>query len=197
MGPVQMRPKGWGFGSVLLALVLAGVIAGTGVSTSVASAGARPSAEAIAAKVIKDWRGRLLAGAVSDPGARFSNPSLATLRSRLRIAAARYDFRVARLQVFHPLQSAPLIVVESKRKHHLASSTAAILRSLGLRPRALGDRPAYEGFLFAAVDSSGAPFLAAFSNVRGAHPSGGQWASDPTLYPLPREIHSIQSRAGR
>jgi hypothetical protein len=131
------------------------------------------------------WRANLRSGALSAPTRRFRNPSRATLDARLRQAASRYQFTVVEVQILHPRQQAPFVVVETEDKHALAASTAAILHLIDPKARTDDDRTgwAYEGFLFGARDSHGVPFLATFNWWRGAHTDGGQWAADPSLYP--------------
>src|SRR5207245_1973720 len=77
--------------------------------------------------IVKMWRAHLRSGALADPTRVFANPSQATLSARLRLAASRYHFTVLKVEIFHPRESAPLVVVEAKDKHALAASTAAIL----------------------------------------------------------------------
>jgi hypothetical protein len=138
------------------------------------------------AAIEKTWRANLRAGASADPQQHFPNLSSATLNARLKFAASRYHFSVVRLQISHPLQSAPFVVIEAKDKHALAGSTAAILRLIDPKVRSNDDRTgwAYEGFLLEARDSHGVPFLATFNWWRGRHAGGGQWAADPSLYPF-------------
>jgi hypothetical protein len=90
------------------------------------------------------------------------------------------------VQILHPRQQAPFVVVETNDKHALAASTAAVLHLIDPKARTNDDRTgwAYEGFLFEARDSHGVPFLATFNWWRGPHAGGGQWAADPSLYPF-------------
>jgi hypothetical protein len=78
------------------------------------------------------------------------------------------------------------VVVEANDRHALAASTAAILRLIDPKAPANDDRTgwAWEGFLFEARDNRAVPFLATFNWWRGPNPGGGQWASDPSLYPF-------------
>jgi hypothetical protein len=146
-----------------------------------------PSPKARVAAIVKMWRTNLAAGVLADPKRRFPNPSEATLASRLRLAARRYHFTVAKVEILHPRQAAPLVVIQAKDKHALAASTAAILRLIDPKARTADDRTgwAYEGFLFQACDRHGVPFLVAYNWWRGPHAGGGQWAADPSLYPFP------------
>jgi hypothetical protein len=144
------------------------------------------SAESHAAKVVKSWRSNLRERALADPRTRFPNLSRATLAARLRHAAARYDFQVVKLEMLHPRQSAPLVVIQAKNKSALSSSTPAILKLIDPKARTNNTRTgwAYEGFLFEALDSHGVPFLIAFNHWRGPHGGRGQWASKRSLYPF-------------
>jgi hypothetical protein len=139
-----------------------------------------------AAAIEKMWRANLRSGALTAPTRRFRNPSPATLDARLRQAASRYHFTVVKVQILHPRQQAPFVVVETNDKHALAASTAAVLHLIDPKARTNDDRTgwAYEGFLFEARDSHGVPFLATFNWWRGPHAGGGQWAADPSLYPF-------------
>lgn len=139
-----------------------------------------------AAAIERMWRANLRSGALAAPTSRFPNLSPATLDARLRQAASRYHFSVIKVTILHPRQQAPFVVVQTKHKHALAASTAAILHLIDPKARTNDDRTgwAYEGFLFEARDSHGVPFLAAFNRWRGPHAGGGQWAADPSLYPF-------------
>jgi hypothetical protein len=146
-----------------------------------------PSPAARVAEVVQTWRAHLRAGAHAAPSQRFANPSRTLLVARLRLAARRYHFRLVELEILHPRQAAPLVVVESGDERALAASTPAILHLIDPKRRTNEDRTgwAYEGFLFEARDSHGIPFLATFNWWRGPHAGGGQWAADSSLYPLP------------
>ena len=139
-----------------------------------------------AATIEKMWRANLRAAASADPKRHFPNPSRAKLNARLQLTAARYHFTVVKVQIFHPRQAAPFVVIDAKDKHALAASTSAILHLIDPKARTNDDRTgwAYEGFLFEARDSHGVPFLATFNWWRGPHAGGGQWAADPSLYPF-------------
>jgi hypothetical protein len=90
------------------------------------------------------------------------------------------------VQLLHPRQLAPLVIVKAADKRALAAATPAILRRIDPKARTGDDRTgwAYDGFLFEALDSNGVPFLVVFNNWRGPHAGGGQWASDPSLFPF-------------
>jgi hypothetical protein len=168
--------------SLMLALTAsaATVVFGAHASTRPMSPTARVSA------IEKMWRANLRAGALVDPKRRFPNPQRATFNGRLRLAASRYHFTVVKVQILHPQQAAPFVVVETKHELRLAASTAAILHLIDPKTRTNDDRTgwAYEGFLFEARNNHGVPFLATFNWWRAPHAGGGQWAADPSLYPF-------------
>jgi hypothetical protein len=154
-----------------------------------ASPSSRSSPKIIVAKALATWRADLAVGAGIDRTKRFPNLSPETLRARLAAQARRYRFRVVSLDLLHPRQTAPLVVVQTIRKHDLASATAKILNLLD--PPATHDhRVAFEGFFFEALGPRGVPFSIAYDNWRGGpnHTGGGQWAANRTLLPLPEMI---------
>jgi hypothetical protein len=155
----------------------------TPVPTS-ATASATLTARVAAAE--KMWRANLRAGALNDPSKHFANLSRETFNERLRLAAQRYHFIVVRVEMLHPLQDAPLVVVEAKDEHALSASTPAILRLIDPEVSVNGDGTGwlYEGFLFEARNSHGVPFLGIVNWWRGPGAGGGQWAADPSLYPF-------------
>jgi hypothetical protein len=145
------------------------------------------SAKTNAAKIVKGWRIDIQTAAPAYPRNRFSNPSRARLVAQLRHAAARYHFQVVKIEILHHLrQSAPLVVIQTKDKSALSSSTFAILKLID--PRANTNDPrtgwAYEGFLFEALDSHRVPFLIADNYYWRGTQVGEQWASDRSLYPF-------------
>lgn len=157
-----------------------------GITPIHASRSRASSPTANAAAIEKMWRANLRSGASADPKQHFPNPSRATLNTRLRLVASRYHFTVVSVQILHPRQAAPFIVIDAKDKHALAASTPAILRLIDPKARTNDDRTgwAYEGFLFEARDRHGIPFLATFNWWRGPNAGGGQWAADPSLFPF-------------
>jgi hypothetical protein len=169
---------------VVIVFAIAALAAALAVAASGSPRTVSPTARATA--IQKMWRANLRSGALADPKQHFPNPSRATFNTRLQLAASRYHFTVVSVQVFHPHQAAPFVVVETKDKHALASSTGSILHLIDPKARTNDDRTgwAYEGFLFEARDSHGVPFLATFNWWRGPHAGGGQWAADPSLYPF-------------
>lgn len=172
--------------ALTLVLVSFTALAATALASRAGSANS-PSPTARAEAIVKMWRANLHSGALVDPKRHFLNPSRATLTSRLRLAAGCFHFTVVKVEILHPRQAAPLVVIRAKDKHALATSTGAILHLIDPKARTNDDRTgwAYEGFLFEARDSHGVPFLATFNWWRGPHAGGGQWASDPSLYPFP------------
>jgi hypothetical protein len=119
-------------------------------------------------------------------GDNFKNLAWSTLLDRLRIQAVRKNFAVVSVQLLRPRQLAPLVVVKAVDKHAFVAATPALLKSIDPKRSTGDDRTgwAYEGFLLEAVDSSGVPFLVVFNHWRGPHAGGGQWASDPALFPF-------------
>jgi len=172
--------------ALTLSLVALAVLATTVALASGAVSGSNPSPTARAGAVVKMWRAHLRSGALADPKRHFPNPLQTTLRSRLRLAASRYHFTVVSIEILHPREAAPLVVIQTRTKHALAASTGAILRLIDPKAPTADDRTgwAYEGFLFEARDRQGIPFLATFNWWRGPHAGGGQWATDPSLYPF-------------
>lgn len=135
------------------------------------------------------WYSNLRDGARANPGERFPSPAKAVLLRRLRLAASRYHFTIVNVRVAHPLQAAPLVVVETANEQALSGSLPAILQLVDPRTAKRGsdDRAghAYEGFLFEARNTNGVPFLATFNWWRSpTHAGGGQAASSERLYPF-------------
>jgi hypothetical protein len=156
-------------------------------SSATASVAAARPPTATVATILTTWWSDLRIGAIVDPNQRFPNPSPQTLISRLRVASRRYHFTVVVVEIAHPRQAAPLVIVKTADKRALATSTGEILRLIDPRTPARDDRRgwAYEGFFFEARDRHGVPFLIVHNDWRGPHAGGGQWASNPTLYPAP------------
>ncbi len=169
---------------VRLVLVAAALLVLAG---GAASGARRPSPFASERQVRSTWLAELETRARQAPSTRFPSPSRATLLIRLRREAKRYHFRVRGLRIMHPVQAAPLIVVEAPRPALFARQTQAILRSIDPKARTNDDRTgwAYEGFLFEAKDAGGVPFLIVYNFWRGRSPGGGEWARSGSLYPFP------------
>ena len=177
----------------LVAIVALGLLGGGVAGTMFAfrsASGLTPASKGIDAAAIQGlWYSNLRLGARVNPGERFSSPSKAVLLRRLRLAAARYHFTIVKVHVAHPLQAAPLVVVETANEQALSNSTPAILQLVDPHraKRGSDDRTghAYEGFLFEARNTDGVPFLATFNWWRNpASSGGGQSASSERLYPF-------------
>jgi hypothetical protein len=176
-GTVPTTP--WSLATTIRPMAAADCALGDGSSAS-----SSPTARAVA--VEREWRANLRCGALADPKRNFPNPSRARLGFRLWLAANRYHLRVVRVEILHPRQAAPLVVVKVNDKRALSSSMAAILHLINPKAPTDDDRTgwSYEGFMFEAVDRDGIPFLATFNWWRGPHAGGGQWASEAALLPF-------------
>jgi hypothetical protein len=177
--------------TALFAVLAAVVVAAQASSSSVAAASASGefaagSSGQVAATVVRQWRADLRSGALVAPGGHFKNLSRSTLFDRLRFQAARKNFAVVSAQLLRPRQLAPLVVVKAVDRHAFVAATPAILKAIDPKRSTGDDRTgwAYEGFLLEAVDGNGVPFLVVFNHWRGPHAGGGQWASDPSLFPF-------------
>jgi hypothetical protein len=155
------------------------------VVTAAAVAGP-PSATASAEKIVRQWRGDLRNAALDDPKTTFANPPRYVLLARLRRAAAQHTFDVVRVEILHPSQSAPLVVIRTENKMRLVRAVPAIWRVLDPKANTGDDRTgwAYEGFLLEALDSRDVPFFIIFNHWRGAHAGGGQWATAERFLPF-------------
>jgi hypothetical protein len=141
--------------AVTLFLVSSTALAATAALVLPAGSASSPSPAARVEAIVKMWRANLRSGALVDPKRHFPNPSRATLTSRLRLAAGRFHFTVVKVEILHPRQAAPLVVIQARDKHALATATGAILHLIDPKARTSDDRTgwAYEGFLFEARDS--------------------------------------------
>ena len=131
------------------------------------------------------WVAEITRRAGEDPGQRFANLPGQQLRLRLAKAADRYHFTVKKVQLLHPRQAAPLVIIQTRRYLALARAVPAIENSLDPHT-GHSDRAgwAFEGFLLEAQDERGVPFLDVFNFERGSGPGGGQWARSDQLYPF-------------
>lgn len=170
---------------VLVAIVALGLLGGgaAGAVTALRPANSlTPASNAIdIAAIEKLWTSNLHQGARVNPKERFSSPAKAVLLRRLRVAADRYKFTLVRVQLVHPEQAAPLVVVQAKDEHALSASVPAILRLID--PRTRTGKEAYEGLLFEAQNTTGVPFLATYDWWR-TDVGGGQAASSQSLFPF-------------
>jgi len=133
-----------------------------------------------------EWRKALQIAARTDPTTRFPSPPKAVLLARLRQAQQRFGFTVVRVELLRPRQLAPIVVIRTNDKQAIARATATIFALLDPH-QVTATNPsgsAYEGFFFEAQDEHGTPFLTAFYHERCCPPGGGEWASDPALYPF-------------
>jgi len=163
------------------------ILAVTAVLAAPVAAG-NPSPKSVVAQAKREWLKEVLASArTGDRAKSFPSPDRAVLLARLRVAQARYGFRIISVTVLHPLQRVPVIVVRSNRKHAIARATPAIIDLFDPR-RVTKKNPsgyAYEAYFFEARDSHGVPYLATFNHWRVPHVGGGQWAAEESLYPFP------------
>ena len=146
---------------------------------------AEAQAEAQSARA--SWLSELRRRARKAPSARFHNLPRAVFTARLRSLQRRYDFRVLAARTLHPVQEAPLVVVQTSNPQAFSRAVPAIQRLLDPKQRTSDDRTgwAYEGFYLEAHDAHGTPFLAIFNYWRGPDAGGGQWASRESLFPFP------------
>jgi hypothetical protein len=117
---------------------------------------------------------------------RFPSPSAAVFRKRLATASRRWQFRVLDARYLHPLQGAPLVVVQTAHPYVLARHATAIQRFLDpVKASARFQLGAwtYEGFYFEAEDAHNIPAFALANAFRGTG-LGSQWARSERLYPF-------------
>jgi hypothetical protein len=167
-----------------LALLLA-LAVGT-VSAAAATAAMSPTRAIAQAKA--EWLKEMRASAKSgDRSAKFPSPSRAILIQRLHKAEKLYGFRVVSVQMLHPVQSAPVIVIRSDSKQSIARATPKIINLFDPRHPTTANPSgyAYEGYFLIAQAASGVPYLSTFNHWRAPHVGGGEWAADPSLYPFP------------
>jgi hypothetical protein len=143
-----------------------------------------------------DWRKTIFVAGRDYPQAHFDNPPESVLRDRLEHAAAQFHFTVERVEILHPAQQAPMIVVRSADPDQLAEATPAILKLIDPKAATGDDRTgwAYEGFFFEARGSNEVPFLVTFNYWRGPHAGGGQWARSNGLFPFNRGGRAVPRR---
>jgi predicted lipid carrier protein YhbT len=169
--------------------------------------GAKPPAAAVQRSGIAEWEGDLVVGALRDAfcanggpplagwtmsgsirgvsdagqalGQRFPSPNAAAFRSRLDAVARRYGFSVVSVRLLRAPQLAPLVVVRTGRD---AKSFVGDVRKIMqlLDPRR-DSAVTFQGFYFEALNAHG-PFVSVDDVYRG-EVMGGQWSSNPCLYP--------------
>jgi hypothetical protein len=122
----------------------------------------------------------------SDRGLRFAGVPAREFRSRLAAAAARYGFKVDRIEFLEQPRPTPLVVVQTSRYLAFARAVPAIERSLDPhRGRSDLRGWSFRAFYLEAVDEKGVPFLSV-DDVEGADGvTGGQWARSDPLFPFP------------
>lgn len=166
---------------LVLVLILA-----VGTASAAASRPA-PTPRQLIAQAQAYWLKEMRLSASSGDRSPFPSPPRAVLMSRLRRAAQLYDFRIASVHIFHPLQSAPTVVIRSDRKLATARATPKIIflfdpyHVTSANPYGY----AYEGYFLVAETSKGVPYLFTFSHLRAPHSGGGEWAANEKLYPFP------------
>jgi hypothetical protein len=84
--------------------------------------------------IVANRRANLRSGLLADPKRHFTSVSRAILDARLRLTGTRYKFRTDKVQIVHPRESAPFVVVETKDKQAPAASTGAILHLIAGDP---------------------------------------------------------------
>jgi hypothetical protein len=167
-------------------VTVAGASAVVGASAE-ASAAAKSPVRVIA-QAKSEWVSEMWASAkTGDRAARFPSPSRAVLVARLGTASRLYGFHIVSVQMLHPLQLAPVIVIRSDREQAIAWATRKIVTMFNPYHPTSADPAgaAYEGYFFVAEDSRGVPYLAAWNQSRAPHVGGGEWAASENLYPFP------------
>jgi hypothetical protein len=156
-----------------------------------ATAAASPSVvspDRVVAQAKKQWLDAMRASARDgDRSAEFPSPSRSVLLQRLGKAKSLYGFRVVSVQMLHPFQSAPVIVIRSSSEQSIARATPKIINLFDPRHPTTGNPSgyAYEGYFFVAQTVGGVPYLATFNHSRPPHVGGGEWAASASLYPFP------------
>jgi hypothetical protein len=158
------------------------------VAAAAGTAGAASSPSEAVAQAKAEWLRAIRASAMSGDRAKtFPSPPRAVLMQRLQTAARRYGFTIASVQMLHPLQLAPVVVIRSNNKRAIARATPKIVDSFDPR-RPTARNPsgyAYEGYFYVAQTTGGVPYLATFNHMRAPHTGGGQWAARDDLLPFP------------
>ena len=182
-------------GLVIVVLSVAGIVdlgwphgvGGDATHTVGVPPGASPTVvRASAAQVVDRWRAEVMRQGREGGGTRFANLSRARFRAQLALVPERFDVRIVSVEILHPRQDAPQVVIQGRDPAAIAREVPLIIGVIDPQGKALF---AYEGFLLEARDESGLPFLITFNYWRGrkggSHIGGGQWASSPDLYPYP------------
>ena len=179
------------------------------VRTPIRTATAAPSPDEIVGRALADWEAGLVVGALRDDlcaaggrplvGAsgrsgndfsssgfaynqRFANPSPGAFGQLVADAGRRYGFTVVSLSLLRPLQTAPVLFVETGRDRTAFMHDLPAIENMldpGLdqplqSPLARKTPLAFEGLFFEVRDAQG-PFLAVWNARRGAA-WGDQWS---------------------
>lgn len=158
------------------------------VAAAAGTAGAASSPSAAVAQAKAEWLRAIRASALSGDRAKtFPSPPRTVLMQRLQRASSSYFFSIASVQMLHPVQLAPVIVIRSNNKRAIAKATPKIIKLFNpYRPTAKNPSGfAYEGYFFVAQTTNRVPYLATFNHMRAPHTGGGQWAASEDLYPFP------------
>jgi len=93
---------------------------------------------------------------------------------------------VVSVQMLHPLQSAPVILISSDSMQSIAKATPKIIDLFDPHHPTAADPGgyAYEGYFLVAQTTNGVPYLATFNHWRPPHVGGGEWAATESLYPF-------------
>lgn len=153
-----------------------------------AAAGATTNPSRVVAQAKAEWLHELRVSARNgDRTAGFPSPPRAVLVQRLQHAAQQYRFQLVSVELLHPLQAAPLIVIRSDHESAMARSLPKIIDLFDPRHPTHADPSgfAYEGYFLTVVDNSGTPYIATFNHWRAPHVGGGEWAASEDLYPFP------------
>jgi hypothetical protein len=140
----------------LLTLLL--VLTVGAVTATASTAAMSPTREVTQAKA--EWLKEMQASAMNgDRSAKFPSPWRAVLLQRLSKAATLYGFRVVSVQMLHPLQSAPVIVIRSDSKQTIARATPKIINLFDPPPPddRKSERLRLRGLLLRRADDSGRP----------------------------------------
>jgi hypothetical protein len=149
----------------LFALFVAAAVVGTSAAASAAAGGP----VRVIARSKAEWVSEMRASARSgDRDARFPSPSRTVLLARLRTAARLYGFQIVTVQMLHPLQGAPAIVIRSDRQQAIALATRKIVSLFNPYHPTSADPAgsAYEGYFLVAEDSHRVPYLASWNESR-------------------------------
>jgi hypothetical protein len=169
--------------SLVLLLVLAVAAMSVGASTA-----ATNPPRAVVAQAKAEWLTELKASSRNgDRSTRFPSPPRAVLIRHLQTAEKLHGFRIVSLEILHPVQAAPVVVIRSDDKLSIARAAPKIINLFDpYQPTAANPSGyAYEAYFFVAQTSSGVPYLATFNFWRGPHHGGGEWAASENLYPFP------------